>query len=77
MSGIFNGIQAIIDSILGPIRFILSIIQWTNKMLSIVVGVVTNVVSLIATLPSWLITYASIGIAVMVIYLLLGRSTGK
>ena len=77
MSGIFNGIQAIIDSILGPIRFILSIIQWTNKMLSIVVGVVTNVVSLIATLPNWLITYASIGIAVMVIYLLLGRSTGK
>ena len=77
MSGIFNGIQAIIDSILGPIRFILSIIQWTNKMLSIVVGVVTNIVSLITTLPNWLITYASIGIAVMVIYLLLGRSTGK
>ena len=77
MSGIFAGLQAIIDSILGPLRFILSIIQWTNKLLSILVGVITNVVTLIATLPNWLIAYASLGIAVMVIYLLLGRSTGK
>ena len=77
MSGIFSGIQALIDSIFGPIKFLLSIIQWTNKLLSILVGVITNVITLIATLPDWLVAYASLGIAVMVIYLLLGRSTGK
>ena len=77
MSGVFTGIQAIIDSILGPIKFILSIIQWTNKMLSIIAGAVINVVTLITTLPTWLVAYATIGISVMVIYLILGRETGK
>ena len=70
-------LNTILNIILAPIRFISSIINWTNNLLTIIIGAVTNLVGLTATLPTWVTEYVSIGIIVIVLYTILGRNTGK
>lgn len=74
METILNGI---LNVILAPIRFVISIINWTNNLLTIIIGAVTNLVGLSATLPTWVTEYVSIAIIVIVLYTILGRNTGK
>lgn len=70
-------LNTILNIILAPIRFISSIINWTNNLLTIIIGAVTNLVGLSATLPTWVTEYVSIGIIVIVLYTILGRNAGK
>lgn len=70
-------LNTILNIILAPIRFVSSIINWTNNLLTIIIGAVTNLVGLSATLPTWVTEYVSIGIIVIVLYTILGRNTGK
>lgn len=70
-------LNTILNIILAPIRFISSIINWTNNLLTIIVGAVSNLVGLSATLPSWIVDYATIGIVVIVLFIILGRNSGK
>lgn len=70
-------INTILNVILAPFRFIASIINWTNNLLTIIIGAVTNLLGLTTTLPSWILEYVTIGIVVIVLYIILGRNTGK
>lgn len=76
MSGIFTGIQFLIDLLLAPLRLITQIINYVNKISQVLISVVISIKEVINTLPNWLITYALIGLFVIVIYQLLGRETG-
>ena len=77
MTGIFKFFQILLDSILAPLKFLFGIINLTNKMLTILVEIVINVVNIITTLPSWLIAFPTLTIGIIVIYQLLGRESGK
>ena len=70
-------INTLINILMAPFKFITSIINWTNNLLTIIIGAVTNIVGLSATLPTWVTQYVSIAIIVIVLYTILGRNTGK
>ena len=77
MSGIYNGIQALLDSFLAPLKFIASIIAWTNRMLQMLADTITEIISLLNGIPEWLVAYMSLAIVIIVLYQIIGRGTGK
>ena len=75
MTGIFSGIQAILNTIFAPIKFLGIVIQTLIKFGELIVNVYTNLTTNILTLPTWLMNYVVISIAVIILMRVLGRST--
>lgn len=84
MTGIYNGIQTVINAIqtivngikIG-IEFIVNIVKSLFELIKLVGNIIGNTTVLIATLPPWLIAFATCGLSVAVLYLIVGRETGK
>lgn len=77
MSGIFSGLQAIIDTILGPIKYLIGIIELAVEVMKYIASALANIIVIISDLPSWLYGIAMATISVAVVYQLFGRSQGK
>ena len=84
MTGIFNGIQKLINIIetiievakLG-IQYLVNLVKSMIDLIRLLITTTANTYTLIATLPSWLIAFATATISVAVLYVILGRSNGK
>lgn len=84
MTGIFNGIQKIVGSIqtiiegvkIG-IQFLISLVKSLFELIKLLTTTIGNITTLTFTLPSWLIAVATATIGVSVLYIILGRDTGK
>ena len=84
MTGIFKGIQtlisnikSLIDGIKIGVNFIRNLLVSLLKLVQLVATTVANTMTLITTLPSWLIAFATCTVAVAVLYIILGRESGK
>ena len=84
MTGIFNGIQKIVGSIqtiiegvkIG-IQFLISLVKSLFELIKLLTTTIGNITTLTFTLPSWLIAVATATIGISVLYIILGRDTGK
>lgn len=84
MKGIVSGLQNIWSSILTlvngvilAVQFLINLVKSLFEMIKILVTTVTNTTTLILTLPPWLIAFATATIGVAVLYVIIGRETGK
>lgn len=77
MSGIFTGIQTIIDTILGPIKYLVGIIDLAIQAMKYIAAALANVLSITTMLPTFIKVIALTTIAIAVVYQLMGRSQGK
>ena len=84
MSGIFNGLQNLINSIKTIInavkmgvQFIVNLFKALIELVRLLFNIVGNAITLIATLPPWLTAFAMCTLSVAVLYMLLGRQSGK
>ena len=62
MTGIFKG---------------LNLVKSIGQLIQLLITTLGNVTNLTLTLPSWLIAFATATIGVAVLYMVLGRQTGK
>lgn len=79
-----GGIQAVVNAIKNLIEFIQTILTFIANIFrsmilafNMLLQMIPKVMTLIATLPSWLITFATITIGVTVAYFIMGRQAGK
>ena len=77
MSGIFNGIQAILDAVVGPLKWIADTIKLAIQVMGFVYKALVQITSIILTIPAWLQGVALATIAIAVAYQLFGREQGK
>ena len=77
MSGIYSGIEKMLEFMLTPIKFIGTFITWTNMMLNWIGNTITELLNLIANIPNWISAYMVVALVIIVIYQLLGRGTGR
>lgn len=84
MTGIFNGIQSVISAVQSVvngivigIKFIINLVRSIGQLIQILITTVANVSNLILTLPSWLIAFATATLGIAILYMVVGRETGK
>lgn len=75
MTGIFKGIQAIIESMLLPLHLIRALYDMIIRAKEIINSALETINAIILTLPNWLVGYAVLSIAVIVIMRMIGRET--
>ena len=74
---VINGIESIFNGIKLGIQFLVNLVISIIKLLEILKTTITTELTLIATLPPWLIATATLGIGVAILYQILGRNVGK
>lgn len=77
LQNLWNGILAIVNGIVLGINFLMNLIKSLFQLLRMLVTTVTNTTILIQTLPSWLIAFATASVSIAVLYIILGRESGK
>lgn len=75
MTGIFKGIEALLETILFPIKFVGFIIKELIQFGELILATITTLTTNIATMPQMILNYAILSVSVIVICRLLGRST--
>lgn len=77
IQNLWSGILTIIDGIKMGIEFIINLVVSMFELVKLVFTTWQNTNTLIATLPPWLIAFATCSLGVAVLYLIVGRETGK
>ena len=77
MTGIFNGIQTLINGIMLGIRFIINLIKSSIDLIRLLATTLANATNIAITLPSWLIAFVTASIGIAILYMIIGRSAGK
>lgn len=84
MTGIFSGIQNIIESIINiydnlklAIQFLMGIIEGLFNLLELLETVIATAINIILTLPPWLLAVTMTTMSVSILYMIIGRDTGK
>lgn len=84
MSGIFEGlqkivnvIQTIVQGIKMGIEFLVNLCKMTTELLKLIITTLGNMTTIIATLPPWITAIATATLGISIIYVILGRNTGK
>lgn len=77
IQALINAIQTIIDGIQMAFAFLINIVKSLFMLIELLINIVINTTTLIATLPPWLIAFATATLSVSVLYIILGRDTGK
>lgn len=79
-----GGIQAVVNAIKNLIEFIQMLFSFIANIFrsmilafSMLLQMIPKVMTLIATLPDWLIAFATITIGVTIAYFIMGRNAGK
>lgn len=84
MTGIFDGIQTLINGIttivngivLG-IKFIVNTIKSLFDLIRLLTTTLANATNIAITLPSWLIAFVTASIGIAILYMIIGRNAGK
>lgn len=84
MTGIFNGIKelianfkAIITAFQMVINFIVTVVKSLGQLVRLLIKIVANVDILLGTLPVWLVAFGTVTVGASILYLIIGRETGK
>lgn len=84
MTGIFKGlqtmvstIQSVVDGIVIGIKFLINLVKSIGQLIQLLITTLGNTSNIILTLPSWLIAFATATLGVAILYMVLGRQTGK
>lgn len=75
MSGIFNGIQKLIELIVSPMYFIIDLISEITKIGKLIFATITEITTNLLTLPNWLYGYVILSVSVIVLMRMVGRGT--
>lgn len=75
MSGIFNGIQKLIELIVSPMYFIIDLISEITKIGELIFATITEITTNLLTLPNWLYGYVILSVSVIVLMRMVGRGT--
>ena len=73
MTGIFNGIQTILNLLNGALKYLLLLIRSIKLMIQNMITTVTNTIGLVSGIPTWLAVYAMVAIGFIVLARLIGR----
>lgn len=84
MTGLFKGIQnmistiqSVVDGIVIGIKFLINLVKSIGQLIQLLITTLANTTNIILTLPSWLIAFATATLGVAILYMVLGRQTGK
>lgn len=77
MSGIFSGIEAILNTIMAPVRLLGYVIETIIDYFNVILSMWGQVYLNITTLPEWLFDFVMVSAGIILLSLILGRSTGK
>lgn len=84
MSGIFGGIQilingitTIVNGIILGIKFIMNLIKSLVDLIRLLTTTLANVTNIAITLPSWLIAFVTASVGIAILYMIIGRNAGK
>ena len=84
MSGIFDGIQTlingittIVNGIILGIKFIVNTIKSLFDLIRLLTTTLANATNIAITLPSWLIAFVTASIGIAILYMIIGRNAGK
>ena len=77
IQNLINIIQTIVDGILMAIQFLINLVKSMIEMIKLLATTILNLTTLEGTLPIWLVGFVTATIGVSVLYLLIGRETGK
>ncbi len=77
MKAILNGINGIIEFFNMIKELIVNLVSNVLELIKLLTTIPTNLGILIGTLPPWLMAVATTTLGVAIIYMLLGRETGK
>lgn len=84
MSGIFDGIQTlingittIVNGIILGIKFIVNMIKSLVDLIRLLATTLTNATNIAITLPSWLLAFVTASIGIAILYMIIGRNAGK
>lgn len=77
IQALWSGIQTIINGILMGIQFLINLVKSLIELVRILITTASNTTSLILTLPPWLIAFATASLSIAILYLILGRESGK
>lgn len=84
MSGIFDGIQTlingittIVNGIILAIKFLINLVKSLVDLIRLLATTLTNATNIAITLPSWLIAFVTASIGIAILYMIIGRSPGK
>lgn len=77
MQEVIEAIENIIEFIEVIFQFIGNIFRSLILALGYLIELIPKIMVIIGTLPSWLITFATISVGVSVAYFIIGRETGK
>ena len=84
MSGIFSGIQTlingittIVNGIILGIKFIVNTIKSLFDLIRLLTTTLANATNIAITLPSWLIAFVTASIGIAILYMIIGRNAGK
>lgn len=77
MQDLYNGILSIVNGIELGIQFLINLVKSLFSLMQLLGTTIVNTTTLIATLPSWLIAIATATLGVSVLYIIIGRDTGK
>ena len=73
MSGIFNGLQAILNTLFAPIMYLGYIIKTIYEFGELIYATVATAVTNVMTLPQIILKYAILSLSIIVVLRLLGR----
>lgn len=77
LKAVYAGLLTIIEGIKMGIEFLINLVTSTLELLKLLATTVINTNTLIITLPEWLIAVATCTLGISVLYLILGRESGK
>ena len=84
MTGIFkgiqtliNGIETIVNGIVLGIKFIVNLVKSLVDLIRLLATTLANATNIAITLPSWLIAFVTASIGIAILYMLIGRTGGK
>lgn len=77
LQNLWNGIISIVNGVILAIQFLINLVKSLFEMIKLIGTTLTNTLTLILTLPPWLIAFATASIGVAVLYIIVGRETGK
>lgn len=84
MTGIFkgiqtliNGIETIVNGIVLGIKFIVNLVKSLVDLIRLLATTLANATNIAITLPSWLLAFVTASIGIAILYMLIGRTGGK
>lgn len=84
MTGLYRGLQnligffvTIVNFIKMVIQFFLNVLDSLIKLVDLLISIIFNTNTLILTLPSWLIAFATLTFSICILFLIVGRNHGK